>query len=209
MMRCSEQTNEISAALAKAQGTINNPGKGALNPHFKNKYADLSAGINAIREGLSVNGIAVIQSSRMEGEVMMLDTRLTHASGQWFECEWPVAKFPSAPQVIGSALTYARRYSLFSMAGIAGEDDDANAANGTPVPAPADKVGPDEVAHLGVLLRDTESDQGLFLKALGVKGAEKMSPTERNAAMYALTMDQYKTALALFERKKKQAEAAQ
>ncbi len=135
-MKCSEATNEISAALAKAQGIINNPAKKAENPHFKSSYADLSAGINAIREGLSVNGLAIVQATRVEADVLMLDTRLSHASGQWIEAEFPVCKFPSPPQVTGSALTYARRYSLFGMVGIAGEDDDGNAAKDAKVETP-------------------------------------------------------------------------
>jgi hypothetical protein len=135
-MKSSEQTNELSAALAKAQGIINNPGKKAENPHFKSQYADLSGGINAIRDGLSVNGIAFIQATRIEGDVLMLDTRLSHSSGQWIECEYPVCKFPAQPQIMGSCMTYARRYSLFSIVGIAGEDDDGNAASKTVIPPP-------------------------------------------------------------------------
>jgi hypothetical protein len=151
-VKSSEATNEISAALAKAQGQINNPGKGSQNPHFRSKYADLSAGINAIREGLSANGIAFLQSPRMEGDVMMLDTRLT-CGAQWFESEWPVCKLPAPPQQIGSALTYARRYSLFAMVGIAGEDDDANAANVAETPAPQPTlVNEDQVSALDSLL---------------------------------------------------------
>ena len=135
-MKKSEQTNEISAALAKAQGIMNNPERTANNPHFRSKYADLGTGISAIRAGLSANGIAYIQATRIDGDVLVLDTRLTHSSDQWFECEWPVCKLPAQPQMIGSALTYARRYSLFTMVGIAGEDDDGNAANAQQTPAP-------------------------------------------------------------------------
>ena len=128
-MKTSDAINEIAAALAKAQGAINNPGKKSENPHFKSAYADLSAGINAVREGLSAHGISYVQATRIDGDVMMLDTCLLHSSGQWIASEFPVCKFPSAPQVTGSALTYARRYSLFALVGIAGEDDDGNAAN--------------------------------------------------------------------------------
>lgn len=148
MIRTSEQTNEISAALAKAQGVINNPGKGAVNSHFNSSYADLSDGINAIREGLSANGLAYVQAPRVEGDVLMLDTRLTHSGGQWMECEYPVCKFPAQPQVMGSAMTYARRYSLFSLVGIAGDDDDGNAANKAEIPAPKKKAERSEAAQL-------------------------------------------------------------
>jgi hypothetical protein len=134
-MSTSEQTNEIAAALAKAQGEIANPTKDSENPHFRSHYADLSAGINAVREALSRNGIAFVQCTRLADDVLMVDTRLTHASGQWIESEFPACRFPAKPQEVGSALTYARRYSLFAMVGIAGEDDDGNAASATETPA--------------------------------------------------------------------------
>jgi hypothetical protein len=155
-MKSSELTNEISAALAKAQGSINNPGKKAENPHFKSHYADLSAGINAIRDGLSANGVAFVQATRIDGEVLMLDTRLSHSSGQWIECEYPVCKFPAQPQIMGSAMTYARRYSLFSLVGIAGEDDDGNAAAKSEINAPPPKefITAEQVEELDAILVD-------------------------------------------------------
>lgn len=161
-LRCSAQINEIVGALAKAQGAINNPAKKGVNPHFNSKFADLSMGINAIREGLSVNGLAVIQSTRMQGDVLMLDTRLAHSSGQWFEAEYPVCKLPAQPQAIGSALTYARRYSLFGIVGIAGEDDDGNAANETQTPAPMALVDSDQFARLKRGLDSTGTDETEF-----------------------------------------------
>ena len=138
----SEVTNEISAALAKAQGALENPTKDKTanvksdKGSFSYTYATIADGLVAVRKALSDNGIAIIQAPRIEGDVMMLDTRLAHASDQWFECEWPVCKLPSPPQQIGSAITYARRYSLFSMVGIAGEDDDGKAAGQSPPPPP-------------------------------------------------------------------------
>lgn len=134
-MLTSENTNEISAALAKAQGAIINPAKDAENPHFKSHYADLSSGINAIRAALASNGLAYVQSTRLDGDVLMLDTRISHSSGQWMQSEFPACRFPARPQEVGSALTYARRYSLFAMVGIAGEDDDGNEASKSETPA--------------------------------------------------------------------------
>lgn len=128
-MLTSQHTNEISAALAKAQAEIVNPEKNAKNPHFKSDYADLATGINAIRGPLTKHGISFIQAERLDGDILIVETRLAHSSGQWFQSEHPAIKFPARPQEIGSAITYARRYSLFSMVGIAGEDDDGEAAN--------------------------------------------------------------------------------
>jgi hypothetical protein len=136
-METSEQIDQIATALAVAQGAILNPTKGSLNPHFGSRYADLASGIDAIRSDLAANGIAFVQSTYMVDDMMMLETRLIHKSGQWMAADYPVAKFPAKHQDIGSALTYSRRYSLFGMVGIAGDsDDDGNAANKTDTPAP-------------------------------------------------------------------------
>ena len=136
----------LAEALAKAQGEINNPKKGSQNPYFKSRYADLADGINAIRDALSKHGIAYIQTTRIEGGILILTSTLIHAvSGESIEAEWPIGDFKSmTPQEMGSALTYARRYTLFPMVGIAGDDDDGNAAsrrtgNGKPAPASAER----------------------------------------------------------------------
>ena len=121
---------KLAAALAKAQAKISNPAKNAINPHFKSNYADLSAGIDAIRLALAEQEICFTQTTTIQGDLVVLYTRLIHSSGEWIGSEWPVAIFgKTTPQQMGSALTYARRYSLFPIVGIAGEDDDGNAAS--------------------------------------------------------------------------------
>ncbi len=123
----------LAEALAKAQGEIRNPGKNAENPHFKARYSTLADGIAAIRGPLSMNGIAYTQTTRMDGGLLILTTSLIHAiSGESIESEWPVGTYEKlTPQQMGSALTYARRYSLFDVVGISGadDDDDGNAAS--------------------------------------------------------------------------------
>lgn len=143
-MNTSSEINEISAALAKAQAEIQNPAKDHVNPHFKNNYADLTAGLNAVRPALSKHGLAVIQATQMDGDLLSLETRIVHASGQWIASLYPVCKFPVAQQQMGSALTYSRRYALFALVGIAGEDDDdGNEASQDKVPAkPASRPTP-------------------------------------------------------------------
>lgn len=133
-MNTSEQTNEFAKAFAIAQGEIKNPAKDAENPHFKSHYADLASGQNAIREPLSKAGIIVTQTTGMVGDLLMLYTRLTHSSGQWIEGEYPVCKFPAMQQKIGADMTYSRRYALFAIVGIAGEDDDAESGTKEQVP---------------------------------------------------------------------------
>lgn len=143
-MKTSEQTDKIDAALAKAQADLENPSKDATNPHFKSKYATLDAGLNIVRSVLSKHGISVTQPTGFEDGVLMLYTRLACA-GQWIQAEYPVSQFPVKQQELGSCLTYSRRYSLFSLVGIAGEeDDDANAAV-SPTPAPKRQEKPQKV----------------------------------------------------------------
>ena len=123
-MKTSEQINELAAALAQAQGMMGNAVMNRINPHFKSKYADLAAIFDASRKPLSANGLAIVQTI----ENGVLHTRLLHTSGQWIASEHPLP-MSGKPQEIGSALTYARRYSLSALIGIAAdEDDDANVA---------------------------------------------------------------------------------
>jgi len=124
-MKTSEQISELAAALAAAQGMMENAIMNRTNPHFKTKYADLAAVLNAARKPLSANGLAIVQTIG-EG---VLHTRLLHTSGQWIASEHPLP-MSGRPQEIGAALTYARRYSLSALIGIAAdEDDDGNTAN--------------------------------------------------------------------------------
>lgn len=122
-MKTSEQISELAAALAAAQGMMENAIMNRSNPHFKSKYADLAAIFDAARKPLSANGLAIVQTIGDN----ILHTRLLHTSGQWIASEHPLP-MSGRPQEIGSALTYARRYSLSALIGIAAdEDDDGNA----------------------------------------------------------------------------------
>lgn len=135
MSMMSEAINEISAALAKAQGQIEGASKGKVNPAFKSKYADLASIWDACREALSTNGLAVLQIPNETPDGMLLTTMVTHSSGQWFRSSYPVRPVQATPQGLGSAITYARRYALMAMVGIAPEDDDGEAAMGRQQPA--------------------------------------------------------------------------
>lgn len=129
-MMHSENIAEISAALAKAQGQMEGAAKGKINPAFKSKYADLASVLEACREPLSINGLAVVQLTQKTPEGLVLITKLVHSSGQWFSGEYPINPVKNDPQGFGSSTTYARRYSLMAMVGIAPEDDDGEAAMG-------------------------------------------------------------------------------
>lgn len=127
-MKTSPEIAAISEALAKAQGKMRNATLNKVNPHFKSRYADLSQVRDTVIPALSENGIAVVQGTETDGSGILVTTRLVHSSGQWFESAFPISF--DKPQSMGSAYTYARRYSLSAICGIAAdEDDDANAAN--------------------------------------------------------------------------------
>ena len=126
----SESINELALALSKAQGEITGALKDSSNPFFKSKYADLASCWDACRKQLSSNGLAVIQTTAMHGETVIVQTMLVHSSGQWVRGVLPVKTKDDGPQAQGSGITYARRYALAAMVGLAQIDDDAEAAQG-------------------------------------------------------------------------------
>jgi len=127
----SQEIGELAAALALAQGEITGALKDSANPFFKSKYADLASVWDACRASLSKNGLAVIQvASTGDSGAAVVTTTLAHKSGQWMRGSIALLPVKSDPQGMGSAYTYARRYALAAMVGVAQIDDDANAASG-------------------------------------------------------------------------------
>jgi hypothetical protein len=130
MHRSSETIGAIATALAKAQGELSNPEKMLTatlplrNGERTFRYASLASGLDLIRKCLGQHEIAFMQTTAVDQDQIILTTLLVHASGEWISSLWPVcpASEPSA-QIKGAALTYARRYALFALVGIAGEDD--------------------------------------------------------------------------------------
>ena len=136
MQRSSETIGTIAAALAKAQAQLVNPEKSLVatvqsdeagGPKRSFRYAPLSSGLDIVRKTLSQHEIATVQTTSIDETVgiVRLSTVLAHASGEWIASDWPVCGISetAAPQRMGAALTYARRYALFTLVGIAGEDD--------------------------------------------------------------------------------------
>jgi hypothetical protein len=119
----------LAAALAKAQGELRHAQKDRENQHFKSRYADLASVIDAVREPLSKNGLSYTQLPSSSPDGVVLTTILLHTSGEWVTSHLTVPLTKRDAQGVGSALTYARRYALASMVGIAQEDDDGNAAS--------------------------------------------------------------------------------
>src|SRR3974377_707588 len=150
MHRSSETIGNISAALAKAQIELTNPEKSLVatirspfprEPDRTFRYAPLSSGLDIIRKSLGRHEIATIQATEIDREagLLRLTTVLAHSSGEWIASEWPVCQITdiASAQRVGAALTYARRYALFALVGITGEDDlDAPDLGGDLNPAP-------------------------------------------------------------------------
>lgn len=120
---------EISSALVKAQKEFGPALKTASNPHFRSKYADLSACVEAVIDGLNNNGVFLMQSSHLCEDGVIVETVFIHESGEQVSAgKLHVPASKQDAQGYGSALTYARRYALMAACGIAPEDDDGNAA---------------------------------------------------------------------------------
>jgi len=120
----------IASALVKAQKAFGPALKTATNPHFRSRYADLSACIEAVIDALNDHGIALVQQNHPDPNGVIVETVFIHESGEMLNCgQLFVPASKNDPQGYGSALTYARRYSLMSACGIAPEDDDGNAAS--------------------------------------------------------------------------------
>jgi hypothetical protein len=136
MQRSSETIGTIAAALAKAQAELVNPEKsltgtiraeGTHGAERSFRYAPLSSGLDIVRKTLSQHEIATVQTTSIDESagIVRLSTVLAHASGEWIASDWPVCAISetATPHRMGAALTYARRYGLFTLVGIAGEDD--------------------------------------------------------------------------------------
>src|SRR6188768_2895950 len=159
MQRSSETIGAIAAALARAQAEITNPEKSltaTIRSPFPReedrtfRYASLSSGLDIVRKSLGRQEIATVQTTAIDTEagLIRLTTVLAHSSGEWVSSDWPVCPVSetAAPHRMGAALTYARRYALFTLVGIAGEDD----LDAPDLGAPIDRgAGPVSEANAG------------------------------------------------------------
>jgi ERF superfamily len=125
-----EANSKLALAMSKAQGMIEGAKKDVTNTFFKAKYADLASVWNACRSALSQNELAVIQIPEIRDGILGIRTKLIHSSGEFEEGFFPIAaSISDKAQIMGSAITYARRYALAAMVGVAPEEDDGQAAN--------------------------------------------------------------------------------
>jgi hypothetical protein len=187
MQHSSNSVGALAAALAKAQAEIANPEKSLtatiVNPFPREgsrtfRYAPLSSGLELVRKCLGQHEIATVQTTAIDREsgLIRLTTTLVHASGEWVSSDWPVCPVSetAAPHRLGAALTYARRYALFTLVGIAGEDDlDAPDPSTTVVPSTSQN-GPPRPYAGGLLHRPPSK-----LSSQSLQPAEKRARAER------------------------------
>src|SRR6516165_11948098 len=160
VQRSSETIGTIAGALAKAQRELINPekslvatlrsdGPGGAERSFR--YAPLSSGLEIVRKTLSQHEIATVQTTSIDDTagLVRLSTVLAHASGEWIASDWPVCGIgeTATPHRMGAALTYARRYALFTLVGIAGEDDLDAPDLKAPVPSASAVAKPEPNRH--------------------------------------------------------------
>ena len=182
----------IAAALASAQAKMGKALKSVNNPHFKSKYADLASVVDACMPALNEAGIAVIQPTTDDDRGGYVETILIHGeSGETLKCRVPLIVSRNDMQGYGSAVTYARRYGLMSMSGIAPEDDDGMAAAKSPPMVekkPPAKISADQFQTINAKL-----------EAAGVD-ADKITAAYKVAHLHELTISDYESAMKRLEK---------
>lgn len=184
----SRDLNELAAALAKAQGEIEGAIKDKSNPAFRSKYADLGAVWDAIREPFSKNGLSVVQFPRRDGNSVEVETILLHSSGQWMSGTFSVPTAKQDAHGFGSATTYARRFSLSAVCGVAPVDDDGNAAAGkanTHIPGSTHPGDFADEARRDGLTTETRSTYQVAKDKKGEDAAKKWADTAIQALNFA------------------------
>lgn len=171
-MKTSESLTKIAPALLEAQKSITFAAKDATNPHFRNKYADLPAVVDAIKPALNDAGISFLQAATpSDDDKLHLTTRLIHSSGEWIEDTLVIPLPKQDPQGYGSAMTYARRYALAAMTGLYQDDDDGNAGSGhvsTQKKVEPKGMTPGELEDFRIAMREAEDEESLQRIGKGV-----------------------------------------
>jgi hypothetical protein len=183
-MKSSDAINELANALCNAQSQMGGAVKDSANPFFKSSYADLTAVIKAIKQPFADNGLSYTQFPVSNENGVGVSTRLMHISGQWLEMEYTLPTVKKDPQASGSAITYARRYALQSIAGIPTADDDAESA----MLRGDDKkiISDDQIIAIKKLLDETGADSEKFCKWLKVRSVDQILEIHYDRAVAAL-----------------------
>jgi len=200
-MNKSDSVREIATALNKAQSEMKVALKDSTNPFFESSYADFASVWETCREPLTKNGLSVSQLCINEGELIGVETVLMHNSGEWISSRLLLKPVKSDPQSQGSALTYARRYSLSGIVTLATEaDDDANEASKKTV-----KTKPETFLTVGELVEKMTSSANIFeLKNRYTKYAKDISALSgEDKVKVTMSKDKRKVALEAIEKEKK------
>ena len=198
----SDCISNLAKALAAAQGEIANPGKNreakvkglsktGKEFEYTYKYADFGEALDGIRKALAKHGLAITQAPYLDNSTLLLSSRILHESGEWIGCDYPVCTIQGDHQKMGAAITYARRYALFSLVGVVGEDDTdgqgaAGVENGSSVkrngkaPSPPPAPGAQSPLQTITSTIDTFSDLAALNNwALGAAAAVAKLPFEQ------------------------------
>jgi hypothetical protein len=176
------ETAKIAAAFVKALKAFNPALKTSINPHFKSKYVGLDGCVEAVIDALNDNGIALMQHTSECDNGVIVETVFLHESGEILNCgklHVPAVKMDA--QGYGSALTYARRYSLMAACGIAPEDDDGNAASKKP-----ESITAEQAANIMALATEVKANMVEFRKYLGVNKIEELPANRYQQVISAL-----------------------
>ena len=183
-MKSSESINELASALCAAQSQMGGAVKDSANPFFKSSYADLTSVIKAIKQPFADNGLSYTQFPVSNENGVGVSTRLMHTSGQWLEMEYTLPTVKKDPQASGSAISYARRYALQSIAGIPTAEDDAESA----MLRGDDKkiISDDQIIAIKKLLDETGADSEKFCKWMKVRSVDQILAMHFDRAVAAL-----------------------
>ncbi|WP_291568768.1 MULTISPECIES: ERF family protein [unclassified Clostridium] len=186
-MKKSESIKELASALKDFQAEVKNPKNVANNPFFNSKYAPLDEVINTVKEPLSKHGLSYIQMPNSEdGALVAITTMLLHESGEWIESE-PLKLKSDKPtaQGSGSSITYARRYQLSAMLGIASEDeDDGNTTAHTISEAKEpEKITKEQAEEIRSLSKEKKISEEYICKFRKVNKFEDLQENDWKAAM--------------------------
>ena len=185
-MNTSESIKNLAASLCKAQAEMGGAVKDSKNPFFKSDYADLTSVIKAIKEPFANHGLSYTQFPTNDDGRIGVSTLLMHESGEYLEHSYTLPTTKADPQAAGSAITYARRYALQSIAGIPTADDDAESAMLRNNQSKSAVLSEDQAKEIKALLAEHGVDVKVFLKHFKATSVDEMLAVNYSKAVAAL-----------------------
>jgi len=185
-MNTSESIKNLAASLCKAQAEMGGAVKDSKNPFFKSDYADLTSVIKAIKEPFANHGLSYTQFPTNDDGRIGVSTLLMHESGEYLEHSYTLPTTKADPQAAGSAITYARRYALQSIAGIPTADDDAESAMIRNNQSKNAVVSGDQSKEIKGLIEEHKVDVKVFLKHFKATSVDDMLAVHYSKAVAAL-----------------------